>query len=304
MSITRAWIHSVLIWKAAETDCYIIVKKVAVTKLYETVKYILLFKTSRGQAQIRHYHSLRPTDPNTTNKNGKPLARWIKSNFHFNIARFEYPRAFKRRKTETKIAGWLRRVISPFNGGSLTISRLSLTLNDEELCRFSFLIIDGPFAYCLSLTAWLGGCATGWDFGLACMRGRSKIKCQAYFEKKSSEKYVNTHPSKQYPSSLNEVWFDSNHKGFDKTKAKFSAHLIDNSFPVFFIRLFSTSPSLWTLLFTERSTRDRSIDLSFMIKMLWSQRSSASCREKKRVLQRLNTLPSLSSLYLALSWSI
>ena len=80
-----------------------------------------------------------------------------------------------------------RGVILPFKGGNFTISRLSLTLKDEELCRFSFLIIDGPFAYCLSFTAWLGGWETGWDFGFAYTR---KIA-----QKNQS---VNTHPSKQY----------------------------------------------------------------------------------------------------------
>ena len=72
-------------------------------------------------------------------------ANWKSINmfYHSNVDFIWYPQRRKSKLLE----------ISPFNGGNFTISRLSLTLNAEELCRFSFLIIDGPFAYCLSLTA-------------------------------------------------------------------------------------------------------------------------------------------------------
>lgn len=119
------------------------------------------------------------------------LPFWIKNNFRFNIARSEYPRAFRTCESKEKYLRNRRRVILPFKGGNFTSSRLSLTLKDEELCLFSFLIIDGPFAYCLSFTAWLGGWETGWDFGFACIRSTRQI------EQKKNE-LVNTHPSKQY----------------------------------------------------------------------------------------------------------
>lgn len=53
-------------------------------------------------------------------------------------------------------SGSSNRDIVPFNGGNLTNSRLSLMLN-VELCLFSFLMIEGPFAKCRSFTTWLGG---------------------------------------------------------------------------------------------------------------------------------------------------
>lgn len=154
-----------------------------------------------------------------------------------------------------------RGAILPFKGGNFTISRLSLTLKDEELCRFSFLIIDGPFAYCLSFTAWLGGWGTGWDFGFA-------------YTRKKTHRKINQSTPIPVNNIVILVWFTEATKGFLESNTKFPSYLVTDSVSIFFIRLLSISPTFGSLIhLTREIKRERvwSNNRSVIIAKLCSQ---------------------------------